>query len=184
MYCPSLRVLEAKAIPNKDTHRLGGRRRRFRSSSCFAAVAGKLVCWEVFFRVSAASELLQHLFLNLLDFVSYRADAIQGAPQPFSFFDDLIDFIENVAKFGVELDQRPRPFVAGLPGSGSGIAKLPGLVKQLGNLLFIAEQEFADGAANLLVLSRVTPQHVLEEEKIFLHDFRLSFEIGARLEQR
>src|SRR5262245_23233097 len=128
MYCPSLRVLEAKAIPNGDTHRPGGRRRRFRSSSCFAAAAGKLVCWEISSRVSAASELLQHLLLDLLDFVSYRTYAIQGAPQPFSFFDDLIDFIENVTKLGVELDQRPRPFVAGLPGSRSGIAKLPGLV--------------------------------------------------------
>src|SRR5262249_53485041 len=168
MYCPSLRVLEAKAIPNGDTHRPGGRRCRFRSSSCFAAVAGKLLCWEGSFRVSAASELLQHLFLDLLDFVSYRADAIQGTPQAFSFLDDLIDFVENVTKFGVELDQRPRPFVAGLPRSRSGIAKLPGLVKQLGNLLFIAEKELADDSANLLVFSRVTPKHMLEEEKVLL----------------
>src|SRR5262249_47626500 len=135
MYCQSPRVLEAKAIPNGDTHRRGGRRRHFRSSSCFAAVAGKLGCWEGFFRGSAASELLQHLFLDLLDFVSYRANAIQGPPQSFSLLDDLIDFIENVTKFRVEFDQRPRPFVAGLPGSRSGIAKLPGLVKQLGNFL-------------------------------------------------
>src|SRR5262245_39845527 len=182
MYCPSLRVLEAKAIPNGYTHRPGGRTRRFRSSSCFAAVAGKPVCWEVSSRVSAASELLQHLFLDLLDFVSYRANAIQGAPQPFSLRDYLIDLIENVTKFGVEFDQRPRTFVAGLPGSRSGIAKLPGLVKQLGNFLFIAQQELADGSANLLVFSRVTPKHMLEKEKVLLQNFRLSFQIGARLE--
>src|SRR5262249_8706164 len=125
---------------------------------------------------------LQHLLLDLLDFVSYRTYAIQGAPQPFSFLDDLIDFIENVTKLGVELDQRPRPFVARLPGSGRGIARLPGLVKQLGNCLLIAEQDLADGSTNLLVFSRVTPQDMLEEEKVFLQDFRLSFQIGARLE--
>src|SRR5262245_15001767 len=182
MCCRSLRVRAGKEIPTVDIHRPGGRRHRFRSSNCFGAAAGKLVCWEVSSRVSAASELLQHFFLNLFDFVSYRSDAIQGTAQPLSFLDDLIDFIKNVTQFGVELDQRSRPFVAGLPGSGSGIAKLSGLVEKLGNLLFVAEQELADRTSNLLVFPWVTPKNMLQEEKIFFQDFRLSFQVSAGLE--
>jgi hypothetical protein len=81
----------------------------------------------------------------------------------------------------MELDQRSRPFVAGLPGAGSGIAKLSGLVEQLGNLLFVAEQELADSIANLLMFPGITPKNMLQEEKIFFLDFRLSFLVSAGL---
>jgi hypothetical protein len=60
----------------------------------------------------------------------------------------------------VELDQRPRPFVAGLPRTGGGILDLSGLVEQLGNLLFVTQQQLADGTPNLLSLTGITPQNM------------------------
>jgi len=182
MYCPPPRAREAKAIPRAGIHRHDGRRRHFRASSCCGAAVGKLVCWGISFRVSAALKVLQHFFLNLLDLVFHGTDAIQGTAKSLSFLNDLIDFGQDVAQLGMEFDQRSSPFVASLPRSGSGIANLSRLKEKLRDLLFIAEQELADGIANLLVFSGIAPEHVFEEEQISFKNFCLSFQVGTGLE--
>ena len=76
--------------------RPGDHRRRFRSNSCFGAAAEKCVCRGPSSRVLAASELLQHFFLDLLDFVPNGTDAIQRAAESLGFVDDLIHLGKNV----------------------------------------------------------------------------------------
>ena len=96
----------------------------------------------------------------------------------------MIDFDENVSELGVEFDQGPRLLIAGFPRPLGRVANLPGFIKQLGNLFFIAEDQFADRVPHLLMLAGVAPQHMLQKKEILLMNFLFAFEIGVGLEQR
>src|SRR5437867_303350 len=57
---------EARVIPIANDRKLGGRRRRFRSKTSFAAAVGKPAWRAVFSYASVALKSLQHFLLNLL----------------------------------------------------------------------------------------------------------------------
>jgi hypothetical protein len=61
----------------------------------------------------APSELLQHLFLQLLDLAANVVDPVERPAEPLGFFHDLIDLGQNVSKLGVKFDERPCALVAG-----------------------------------------------------------------------
>src|SRR2546427_7022805 len=96
---------EARVIPIANDRKLGGRRRRFRSKTSFAAAVGKPAWRAVFSYASVALKSLQHFLLNLLDLLPHCTDAIHCPPKPLRFFYDLIDFDEIVSDLRVEFAQ-------------------------------------------------------------------------------
>src|SRR5512145_2157679 len=120
----------------------------------------------------------------MLDFASNRVDPVEGAAEPFCFFHDLVDFCQDISELSVKLDERASALVAGLAGLDRRVANFARLVKQLGDFLFVTEQQLANRRAHLLMLRRIAPQDMFEEKQILFLYFFAAVEVGMGLKQR